>query len=176
MARKRGTETIGDMVRSIVVVLIPVAFIAGLVGLIRPSSETIRDVDWEPALDAARSAAPFTVVGPEGLPDGWTATSADYAPGVSAADGSWRLNLVTDDREYVGIIQRPGEIDLVVSQELPEYEPDGVSTVSGQSWERYAEQGRDADRALVADRGDSVVIVLGSGDYSALESFVDSLR
>lgn len=177
MARKRGTETIGDMVRSLVVVLLPVAFIAGLVGLLRPSSETVRDVEWQPALESARAAADYDLLGPGEVPDGWTATQVAYEPGVSPSDGVWRMSFVTDERAYIGLVQRQGEVDRVVRQELPDMQSDGSSTVAGESWTRYVEQGaHDPDRALVADRGDSVVVVLGSGDYPELEAFAESLR
>lgn len=177
MARKRGAETIGDIVRSLVVVLIPVAFIAGLVGLLRPSSETIRDVDWEAALESARATADYQLLGPDSIPDGWTATRVAYEPGASPSEGAWRMNFVTDHSTYVGLVQRPGALDPIVREELGEMQPDGESVVDGETWRRYLEQGaQDPDRALVAERSDSVVIVLGSGDYPELEAFAESLR
>lgn len=177
MARKRGSETIGDMVRSMVIVLIPVAFIAGLVGLLRPSSETIRDVEWQPALESARATADYRVLGPDSVPDGWTATRVTYEPGTSPSEGAWRMNFVTAQRSYVGLVQRVGDVDAVVGEELPDMQPEGTSAVAGETWQRYVEQGvRQPDRAVVADRGDSVVVVLGSGDYPELEAFAASLR
>jgi len=177
MARKRGTETVGDMVRSMVVVLIPVAFIAGLVGLLRPSSETVRDIEWEQALESARGAAQYDVLGPERLPDGWTATRVAYESGTSAADGVWRMSFVSDEGTYVGLVQRVGDVDLLVRRELPDVEADGSSTVVGTEWKRFVEaDASDPDRALVLDKGDSVVLVLGSGDYPELEEFVSWLR
>lgn len=177
MARKRGSETIGDMARSMLVVLIPVAFVAGLVGLLRPSSETVRDVDWQPALESARVAADYDLVGPDEVPDGWTATRVAYETGTSAGDGVWRMNFVTADGTYVGLVQRAGEVERVVLQELPGMEPDGTSEVDGLGWDRYLEQDfDDPDRALVQGRDDSVVVVLGSGDYSELEEFASWLR
>jgi hypothetical protein len=177
MARRRGTETIGDMVRSMAVVLIPVAFVAGLVGLLRPSSETVRDVEWQPALELARDAADYVLVGPESVPQGWTATRVAYETGTSSSDGVWRMSFVTADGTYVGLVQRAGDVDSVVQRELGDVEPDGSSTVEGQRWDRYLEQQEaDPDRALVLARDDSVVIILGSGDYSELEEFASWLR
>ncbi len=177
MARKRGSETIGDMARSMAVVLIPVAFIAGLVGLLRPSSETVRDVDWQPALESARTAADYALVGPQTVPDGWTATRVSYETGASSGDGVWRMNFVTADDAYVGLVQRAGDQELVVRQELADVEPDGTSTVRGETWIRYLEQdAADPDRALVAQRDDSVILLLGSGGYSELEEFASWLR
>lgn len=177
MARKRGSETLGDMARSMLVVLIPVAFIAGLVGLLRPSSEIIRDVEWEPALESARLAAEYELVGPEEVPDGWTATRVAYETGTSSADGVWRMNFVTAQGTYIGLVQRAGDLEPIVLSELPGFEPDGTSNVAGETWNRYLEQvDDDPDRALVVDRSDSIVVILGSGDYSELEEFASWLR
>lgn len=177
MARKRGSETIGDMARSMIVVLIPVAFVAGLVGLLRPSSETIRDVEWQPALEQARAAAEFDLVGPDEVPEGWTATRVAYETGTSSSDGVWRMNFVTADGTYVGLVQRAGDAERVIRTELPDVEPDGTSSVAGESWDRYVEQDADdPDRALVSVRGDSVIVILGSGDYPELEEFASWLR
>ena len=177
MARKRGTETVGDMARSMIVVLIPVAFVAGLVGLIRPSSETVRDVEWELALESARDAAAYDLVGPRSVPEGWSATRVTYESGTSSDDGVWRMNFVTDDRGYVGLVQREGDAEQVVRRELPDFEPDGSSTVSGETWDRYVETGvGDPDVALVQQRPDSVVVILGSDGYGELESFASWLR
>ena len=74
----------------------------------------------------------------------------------------------------------PGLIVLRVAPagwELPDFEPDGSSTVSGEMWDRYVETGvSDPDVALVQQRPDSVVVILGSDGYDELESFASSLR
>lgn len=178
MARKRGTETIGDMVRSMLVVLIPVALVAGFVGLVRPSTAEVREVDWERTLEIARESADFAVLGPDDLPEGWTATRVAYEAGASAGDDAWRLNAVTDDGEYVGLVQRPGELDRVVRVELPDFTSDGTSLVDAETWQRYVEVADDpADHALVQQVDDTVVVVLTSAtDYSLAESFASSLR
>ena len=178
MARKRGTETIGDMVRSMLVVLIPVALVAGFVGLLRPSTAEVREVDWAGTLETARESAEFAVLGPDELPEGWTATRVAYETGASAGDDAWRLNVVTDDGVYVGLVQRPGELDRVVRAELPEFTADGTSLVDAETWQRYIDvDDEPGDHALVRQVGDTVVIVLTSAaDYSLAESFASSLR
>jgi hypothetical protein len=177
MAKRRGTETVGDMVRSMALVLVAVAFVAGFVGLVRPSSPTVRDVDYTDPLERARDAAAFEVLAPASLPDGWTVTRAAYQAGESEAEASWRMSIVTADETYIGIVQQAGEADRIIERELPGAEPDGSSTVQGQQWTRLIETGeRDPDRALLLEQRDSVVLVVGSGDYPELEEFVASLR
>lgn len=177
MARKRGTETIGDMVRSMLVVLIPVALIAGFVGLVRPSTAEVRDVDWESTLEAARDGGEFAVLGPAELPDGWTATRVAYDRGASASDDTWRMSFITDTGDYVGIVQRSGDVERIVRSELPDLDEDGTTLIVGDSWQRYVGPDADGDRALVLESPDSVVVVLTSAsDYSVAESFASSLR
>jgi len=165
------------MVRSMAVVLIPVAFVAGLVGLLRPSSEAVRDVEWAPALESAREAASYDLVGPQSVPEGWTATRVAYEAGASTEDRVWRMSFVTDEGAYLGLVQRAGDAEAIVRRELPDFEVDGVWRQGGQEWTRLVEAGaRDPDVALVVERDDSVVILIGSGDYSDLEAFSASLR
>ncbi len=166
------------MARSMLVVLIPVAFVAGLVGLIRPSAPDVRDVDWEPALESARQVADFAVLGPAQVPEGWTVTRVALEPGPLGESPAWRMSLVTDRDEYVGLVQRAGDLTAVVRAELPEFVPEGTSLVAGQSWQQYTEEAsNDPDQALVLEAADSVVVVLTSADdYSLAESFAESLR
>jgi hypothetical protein len=178
VARKRGTETVGDMVRSMLVVLIPVAFVAGLVGLLRPSDPEVRDVAWQPALESAREGAGFTALGPSQVPAGWTVTRVALEPDPPSSTGVWRMNLVTDAGEYIGLVQRTGDVAGVARSEIPGYVAEEASLVAGATWQQYVEEGADEpDHALVRDTGDSVVVVLTSAsDYSLAESFAASLR
>lgn len=166
------------MARSMLVVLIPVAFVAGLVGLIRPSTPDVRDVEWQPALESARDVAGFEVRGPAEIPDGWTVTRVAFEPGPLAESGVWRMSLVTDSGEYVGLAQRAGDVGGVVRAELEEFVPEETSLVAGETWQQYVEESADdPDHALVLETADSVVVVLTSADdYSLAESFAASLR
>lgn len=176
MQRRRGTETAGDMIRSLGLVLLLVAVVGGVIILSSPGPSTTPEVDYRPALAQAREAAPFAVVGPDSLPDGWQVTrvSFDAGEGTSAV---WRMSLITDSDEYVGLTQSTGDLDRVVRRELPAFVEDGVSQVAGQEWTRVVETGvRDADVALVSAVDDSVVVLLGSGGYVELEELASRLR
>jgi hypothetical protein len=176
MARRRGTETVGDMIRSISLVLVPVALVAAVAILSSPRSPTIRDVDAAPAIEAARQTAPFTVVTPEPLPEGWTTTNASIDGGGDVV--TLRLDYVTATGTYVGFAQtNDGEAADVVLAQLPDAAPDGSSDVDGQAWDRWRESGvQDPDVALVRQGEDSVVLLVGSGDYSELDDVASRLR
>jgi hypothetical protein len=176
MARRRGTETVGDMIRSISLVLVPVALVAAVAILSSPRTPAVRDVDAAPAIEAARQAAPFTVVTPEPVPSSWSTTNASLDGGGDVA--TLRLDYVAADGGYVGFVQtNDGEAADVVLALLPDAAPDGSSDVDGQAWERWRENGvQDPDVALVRQGDDSVVLLVGSGDYSALEDVASRLR
>ena len=118
------------------------------------------------------------MLGPDEHPEGWTATRVAYETGASAGEDAWRLNVVTDLGVYVGLVQRPGELDRVVRAELPEFTADGTSLVDAETWQRYIDvDDEPGDHALVRQVGDTVVIVLTSAaDDSLAESFASSLR
>jgi hypothetical protein len=176
MARRRGTETLGDMARSLGLVLVLVALIGGFAILSSPREPTVRDVDVAPVLTSARQSAPFEVLAPAGLPAGWTTSQVSFDGGGDVA--TLRLNYVTDAGGYVGLVQtNDGDVADVVAAEVPDATADGQSVVVGQTWPRWRETGGDApDRALVRDVGDSVVVLFGSAGYSELDEVAARLR
>jgi hypothetical protein len=136
----------------------------------------VRDVDATVVVDGARQAAPFAVVALPELPEDWTTTSASFDPRGDVA--TLRLDYVTGAGTYVGVVQtNDGEPGDVVVASLPTARPDGQTSVDGQVWERWRESsGDDPDVALVTERGDSVVLLIGSGDYAELEDVASRLR
>jgi hypothetical protein len=164
------------MARSLGLVLVLVALVGGFAILASPRTPTVRDVDIEPALASARQAAPFAVLAPAEVPDGWTTTQVGYDGGGDVA--TWRLSFVTDTGAYVGVVQtNDGDLADVVAAELPGFSPDGQSVVAGSTWDRWTEAGADApDSAIVRDTGDSVLVLLGSADYEGLEDVAARLR
>ncbi|MGH8940236.1 MAG: DUF4245 family protein, partial [Actinomycetes bacterium] len=98
--RARGRETVGDMVRSMVVVLVVVGVVVALALRDEPE-DPVREVDVAGPLAAARAAAPYDVKGPVGLGDGWRATSVR-----SGSDGGafgWHVGFVTPAGDYAGL-------------------------------------------------------------------------
>ncbi len=174
--RVRGRETALDMVRSLGLVLIVVALVAGFVGLVRqPPEEVVRTIDYQPALDAAREAAPFEVLAPVGLDEAWRATGVSYDPGPPA---QWRLGFVSPTDTYAAVLQSELAPEEVLTDLLDEPDRDGQSTVDGRPWERWVEgRASDPDVAITRTGEDAgSVVVFGSGDYEELELFASRLR
>ena len=69
----------------------------------RDTDDPTPPYDYSGDLTAAREQAPFEVLAPSSLPDGWYATSADST--TAGPVFSWHLGLITDDDEYVGLEQ-----------------------------------------------------------------------
>ena len=174
--RRRGFETLGDMARSLGVVL-AVVFVLVLITWRTKGSE-IRVIDYAPTLAQAKVGAPFALLAPERLSSGWRATSFSFdppertgVPGVTV----WHLGFVTPADQYAGLEQSngPGRDVLVAAITGPK--PDGTSMVSGASWARWT----SADgkrRALTQTTGKVTVVVDGTAAWPELEELVGSLR
>jgi hypothetical protein len=97
-------QTIGDMARSMVVVLVVVGAI--LLVTWRPQPDPIRAIDPTQDLVTARATAGFPVLYPEGLGQGWTPTSARWdLPEAAAPDPAWHVGFVTPDEQYAQLGQ-----------------------------------------------------------------------
>ena len=109
--RPRGRQTVGDMVRSMSLVLVVVAVVV-LLTLRDDPTQTIHRVDFTEQLQSAREVAPYDVAAPVGLGDRWKATSArsDNARGVV----TWHLGLVTPAEHYAAVEQSNGPMTAFV--------------------------------------------------------------
>ncbi len=76
--------------------------------------EVVRVVDYPAAIAQARAQAPYDVLGPDPLPDGWRVTSAR----TEQAGGSvtWHVGMVTRDDDYAAVEQTDGDRDQFVQQ------------------------------------------------------------
>lgn len=162
---------IGDALRTIAVLLVIIAILAGAQRLLSaPPGDPVPAVEYAPAAEAARSVAPFAVLAPERLPAGWRATSVRYRPGDAA---SWHLGILTDEDKYVGVEQAVGEVQALVDQYAAESEPDGSVQVGADTWQLL----RDGDETtLVHDDGPSATLVTGDAPQADVELLVTSLR
>lgn len=173
----RLSQTVGDMIRSMVVVLAAVAVI--LIITLRPQPDPIRVVDYGPALMVARAQAGFPVLAPEGLGPQWRATSARWEPTpASEPDPAWHLGVVTPTEEYLQLGQSATTDADYLPEQTDRGEPVGSVQVGGVTWERYESTDRDGvdRRALVRIVGGVTTVVSGSADWAELEQFTASLR
>ena len=71
-------QSVGDLVRSLVLLLLAMGVIFGIGSVITEEEETpVRAVDYTGQLSAARDLADYPVVAPRGLDATWVPTSVD---------------------------------------------------------------------------------------------------
>ena len=173
--RARGPHTVADMIRSLGLVLLLVVVVVLIT--FRPQGQAVTVVDYRATLAAARSGAPFPLVGPVGLPDSWKATSAYYDPPLSNLGvAAWHVGFITTAGQYAGFEQTDGIVSGVLRDVLGDPVDLGrTSTIAGQPWAQWASSAGDR-RALVRTARGVTTVVDGSADWAELERLAGSLR
>ena len=180
MARANRMATPGDMIRTLAVILIPLVIIT-IVFTDVPKDRPVKEVDWRAVLATARREAPFPVLAPRQVPEGWRATQADWAEvgkptqsGELSVRNLWQLGFLDSSNVFIGLDQGDLLADDLVDQQSRAGTADGESAVNGQIWQRLVSpDGRT--RSLV--RRDPKVTSIISGDlpYQALEAYAAML-
>jgi hypothetical protein len=169
--RARGRKTVGDMVRSLAVVIVVVGVIVGL-NIAEQPDPVLRDVDYPAAVAQARQQASYDVVGPDPVPDGWRVSSARTEPD---GDGvAWHVGLVTRSEEYAAVEQSDGDRRTFVDRFVPGSRAVGTERVAGRTWTRRS-GGTTGDRALVLQDADVTTLVTGSASWAELAELAGSL-
>lgn len=169
--RRRGRETVGDMVRSLAVVLVVVFAVVALTVRQDPSGQP-RRIDYSATLAQARSQAPYDVLAPVGLPRAWRATSARTGPEGSAY--GWHLGLVTPAGDYAGVEQSNAGRASLVDSVAAGATRDGRVRLGGRSWQRLT-GGSPEKRALVLGGAGSSTVVAGSASWAELRRLAGAL-
>jgi hypothetical protein len=161
---------IGSM---IVLVLVVLGFV-----LFRGAFRDNGGVDLEPvdylAVVGPAQQAGMQVIYPPSLPEGWTATSVNFAPGERPA---WGVGMLTDDGKFVGVRQEDDDLDSMLETYVDENaDPGDTVTVDGavaSDWQEWSDSG--GDHAYAASFGDYEVLVYGSASTDDLLTMVRSL-
>lgn len=170
-AVRRLRHSIGDMVRSLAVVLGIVAII--LVLTHRADPDPVKVIDPAPMLAVARMQADFPVLMPQGV-DGLRATSARWAT-TPASEGHpvWHVGFLTKDGQYVQVSQSAADGAKYLAEQTVQGRPDGTVVVVGEPWELW----RGATRtSLVRITDGATTVVSSTLDERDLQQFVTSLR
>ena len=180
MARAKKPSTTSDLIRSLVVIIVPLVLIT-IFFTRNLDDHPVTVVDWQPVLTDARSEAPFPVLAPVNLPPGWrpvqatwVKTGEPYLNGDPSARNLWKLGFLTSDDVFIGLTQGDLQPDELVSTETREGTADGKSTIGGQTWERFVSPD-DRTRSLV-QRSDKVTTIVSADlPFEALETYVGIL-
>jgi hypothetical protein len=170
--RGRGKQTAGDMVRSLLVVLVLVFVVVALSARDNAGEET-RPLDYSGALAQARDTASYDVLAPIGLPDSWVPTSARTGRDGDAV--TWHLGLVTPAGDYAGVEQSNGDPESMVADLADGGDDAGMVTISGLRW-RKVDRGRPEKHALVLDGEAVTTVVAGGASWTELRTLARSLQ
>jgi hypothetical protein len=129
-------------------------------------------VEYRAALASAKRAAPYPLLGPEGLSDRWRATSVDYRKD-NQGHAVWHLGFITPSGQYAAIEQSNASRDDVIAAAVAGGKSDGSASVAGQDWQRY--QG-SRYRGLASSTGAATTVVTGTASYQELAQLAQSLR
>ncbi|MPZ95653.1 MAG: DUF4245 family protein [Propionibacteriales bacterium] len=164
-------QSYGDLLRSMALIVLLVLVIYGCSRLTETDQETpVTQVDYTSELAGAREAASYDVLAPEGLPDGWRATSVD-----AAHDGdvlAWHLGFLNPDDEYVGLEQTNGGLDEEIRDGFEGQQRVDTLTVGGRRWDVYDGE----DNVLVNVDGDVTTVVVSRAEVDVLRAFAAALR
>ncbi|HEY5847689.1 MAG TPA: DUF4245 domain-containing protein [Microlunatus sp.] len=180
MAPKRQ-PTAGDMVRSLVVILIPLVIITVLFTR-NLSDHPVQVVSYQATLTKARAEAPYPVLAPNNLPPSWRATQAEWVPkGIPYLNDEpsvrnlWQLGFLAPDDIFIALNQGDALPEQFVTDYTREGLPDGTSRVAGEPWERRISPD-ERTRSRVRTSPAVTTVVVGDTPYEGLEAFAGTLR
>lgn len=165
-------QNIGDMIRSMAVVLAVVGAI--LLVTWRPQPDPVREVSLEPLVTFAISQADFPVLVVEG---DLQPTSVRWEP-TEASDGEmvWHVGYVTTDNQYLQLSQSAAASDLYVAEQtldgIPVVGdadvPTLVQQLTSEGWVPFETTSAEPRRSLVRTNDGSTTILSGTGSWSEL--------
>lgn len=181
VARARRSPTVRDMVLSLLVIMIPVAIFAAIL-TDGPDKPPVKAVDWQAVAEQARQQAPFEILTPSALPQGWTATRASWTKvgqtdptGNQSPRNRWQLGVLTDDEIYLELDQVDKQAGDFLAGLTRDGSQDGTSTIDGQTWKRLdSEDGRT--KSLVRKASGVTAVVTGDTGYQQLGTFAALLQ
>jgi hypothetical protein len=170
--KKRGTQTVRDMVLSLAVILLA----AGVIYLFIPhdaDKDPVKTVDYGVELATARRAAPYPLVAPQGLPKDWRATSVSYDASSDKGGAAWHLGFLTGKDQYAAVEQsdaRPTSYIEKVTQGAEQ--TDRSRTIDGDRWVRWSGAKYDA---LVRRSDGWTTVVTGTAPVDELAELAGAL-
>jgi Protein of unknown function (DUF4245) len=180
VARPKKPATMGDLFRSLLVIIVPLVLIT-IFFTHNTGDHPVTVVDYRPVLAEARSEAPYPVVAPVNLPPGWRAVQVSWTkvgePGLNgdpSARNLWQLGFLTSDDVFIGLSQGDQQPTEFIKDQTREGVVDGQSVVGDQTWERrVSPDGRT--RSLVENTPKVTTIVSGDLSYDALDTYAGIL-
>ncbi|MGW0122898.1 DUF4245 domain-containing protein [Streptomyces sp. NPDC003327] len=147
---------------------------AGVMYLFIPHDENadpVKAKDYRVELTTAQRAAPYPVLAPEGLAEGWKATVVSYK---REQGNAWQLGFLSPTTQYVAIHQATTEPRTYVPDVTHQAKDTGrTRTVAGQVWQLW--EGPKYD-ALVRTGDGATTVVTGTASFDELAEMAGALR
>jgi Protein of unknown function (DUF4245) len=169
--RVRGSRTIGDMIRSLIVVGGCVVVLVLIVP--RPSAVNQPPVDVAGIAQGATADAHFTLEVPQGLPSEWRPTSASLLTSVDSIQ-TWHVGYETSSASYAALEQATAVTAFWVDRNSGGGRAVGVQLVDGVSWTQLIHQDR-LQRTLLLTQGDRTTMVTGTASWTELGQLAASI-
>ena len=163
-------QTVGDMVRSLAVVLAVVGIL--VVVTYQSQKSDGRVVDVSTAQAQAQRQASYPLLLPD-LGDSYQATSVRWEPtAASGTDPVWHVGYLANGSDYLQVSQSSTVAAGFVPEQTAGGEPAGESSIAGARWQRYEQEKR---RSLVKVDGGVTTTVSGTADWATLAGVAASL-
>jgi hypothetical protein len=157
-----------DMLRAMIVLLVPVFLIVALYRFL--GHEEPPTVDTADTYDAARAAHGFDVLTPTGLSDKWHISTATFT------GGTLRLGIVSPDNGQLRVLETGPASPTLIPDELgAAARVDGSRVVNGKTWQRYVLP-HNGDTALVLAEPARTVLVVGHGREQDVQTLAATLK
>ncbi len=164
-------QTVGDMVRSLAVVLGFVAII--LVITLRPHPDPIKRVEVAPVLAVARAQAGFPVLIAGAGTTGFVPTSVRWEPtDATKPDPVWHIGYVTPEEQYVEISESATASERFIPEQTAKGAPLDPVVIDGTTWQRFESESR---KSLVRVEPKLTTVVAGTLDWAGLQSVAAGL-
>lgn len=180
VARRKKPATTGDLIRTLVVILVPLLIVTALFTR-NLKDYPVKEVEWQPTLALARDQAAFPILAPVGLPDSWRPTQVTWVkkgqPHLSEPSprNLWQLGYLDPHDIFISVNQADDRSELFVADLTRGGETDGSSEIGGVKWTRYVTpDGRTRSLVLITPKVTAAVV--GDTSYEALEAFAGTLQ
>ncbi|MEI4270679.1 DUF4245 domain-containing protein [Klenkia sp. LSe6-5] len=174
---RAATFTAANMVRSLLPLTVIVLALVGLVALRQNGADPVREVETTSGTQLAAARADYDLLVPQGLPDGWRATSirTDAGEATEAGDPvTLSIGYYTPGEEYAGFVVGDEPRAEGLATVVDGASDDGAVEIGGRRWEQLT-----TARGEVAYRlteGPATVVVTGSADDDELRTLAASVQ
>jgi Protein of unknown function (DUF4245) len=172
-ARMNAANMVRSLLPLVVICLVIVAWTAFRQS---PDVDPIREIDPSSTVDLAAARASYTVLYPQGLPEGYRSTSARTDAGVAEQGDPVTLEIgyVTPSEEFAGFVVSDDRRADPVAAVLDGAVEEGTVDVGGQAWTRSTTE--DDETALSREADGVIVLVSGSASEEELEAVAAAVQ